>query len=76
MSALPLTVQAASRTHHQVLEITARPAAGSVIGAAAVAGAGTILVLATKGEDVELSLGVKLYVEMTGPTSFVVTSRR
>jgi hypothetical protein len=76
MSALPLTVQAASRTHHQDLKITARPPAGAVIGAAAGAGAGTILVLATKGEDVELSQGVKLYVEMTDPTSFVVTSRR
>jgi len=76
MSASPLTVQAVSKTHNDVLKIAARSAAGAMIGAAAGAGAGTILVLATKGEGVELSQGVKLYVEMTGPTSFVVASRR
>jgi len=76
MSASPLTVQAVSKTHNDVLKIAARPASDAVIGAAAGAGAGTILVLVTKGEGVELSQGVKLYVEMTGPTNFVVTSRR
>jgi len=47
-----------------------------VIGAAAGAGAGTILVLATKGDDVELNQGLKLYVEMTGPTDFVVAAQK
>jgi hypothetical protein len=39
-------------------------------------GAGTILVLATKGEDVELIQGQKLNVQMTGPTSVVVATSR
>jgi hypothetical protein len=84
MSALPLTVQAASETKNDVIKIAAGTGAGAVIGAisgkkngavvgaAAGAGAGTILVLATKGDDVELNQGVKLNVQMTGPTSFVV----
>jgi hypothetical protein len=87
MSALPLTIQAASKTRDDVIKIAAGSAAGAVlgaisgkkngavIGAAAGAGAGTILVLATKGDDVELNQGVKLYVEMTGPTSFVVARK-
>jgi hypothetical protein len=88
MSALPLTIKAASETSDDVIKIAAGSAAGAVlgaisgkkngavIGAAAGAGAGTILVLATKGDDVELSQGLKLYVEMTGPTSFVVAAHK
>jgi hypothetical protein len=88
ISALPLTIQAASETRNDALKIAAGGAAGviigaisgkkngAVIGAAAGAGAGTILVLATKGEDVELVQGVKLYFQMTGPTSFVVATRK
>ena len=88
MSTLPLTIQAASETHNDVLKIAGGSAAGAVIGAisgkkngtvigaAAGAGAGTVLVLATKGDDVELSQGLKLYVQMTGPTSFVVATRK
>jgi len=87
ISALPLTIKAASETSDDVLKIAAGGAVGAIIGAisgkkngaligaAAGAGAGTILVLATKGEDVELSQGQKLNVQMTGPTSFVVTTR-
>jgi hypothetical protein len=87
ISALPLTIQAASETRNDVLEIAGGSAAGTtigaisgkkngaVIGAAAGAGAGTILVLATKGDDVELGQGLRLYVEMTGPVTFVVTTR-
>ena len=87
MSALPLTIQAASETHNDALKIAGGAAAGAVIGAitgkkngavigaAAGAGAGTVLVLATKGDDVALDPGLKLYVEMTGPASFVVTRR-
>ncbi len=88
MSALPLTIKAASETHNDVIKIAGGTAAGAilgaisgkkngtVIGAAAGAGAGTILVLATKGDDVELNQGLKLYVEMTGPTSFMVAARK
>jgi hypothetical protein len=88
VSTLPLTIQAASETHNDVLKIAGGSAAGAivgaisgkkngaVIGAAAGAGAGTALVLATKGDDVELSQGLKLYVQMTGPTSFVVATRK
>ena len=87
MSALPLTIKAASETHKDALRIAGGTAAGAVIGAitgkkngavigaAAGAGAGTILVLATKGDDVELDQGLKLYVEMTGPTSFMVARK-
>lgn len=88
MSAQPLTIKAASETHNDVLKIAGGSAAGAVlgaisgkkngavIGAAAGAGAGTILVLATKGDDVELNQGLKLYVEMTGPTDFVVLAQK
>jgi hypothetical protein len=84
ISAVPLTIQAASETRDDVLKIAAGGAVGAIIGAisgkkngaligaAAGAGAGTILVLATKGEDVELVQGQKLNVQMNGPTSFVV----
>jgi outer membrane lipoprotein SlyB len=87
ISAQPLTIKAASEMRNDVLKIAAGGVVGAiigaasgkkngaVIGAAAGAGAGTILVLATKGDDVELTQGLKLYVEMTGPTSFVVASR-
>ena len=88
MSAQPLTIKAASETHNDVIKIAGGTAAGAiigavtgkkngaVIGAAAGAGAGTILVLATKGDDVELVPGLKLYVQMTGPTSFMVATRK
>ena len=87
MSAQPLTIKAASETHDDVIKIAGGSAAGAiigavsgkkngaVIGAVAGAGAGTILVLATKGDDVELSPGLRLYVQMTGPTSFMVARR-
>jgi outer membrane lipoprotein SlyB len=87
MNALPLTIKAASETHNDAIKIAGGSAAGAVlgalsgkkngtvIGAAAGAGAGTILVLATKGDDVELDQGLKLYVEMTGPMSFVVARK-
>lgn len=85
ISALPLTIQAASETRNDVRKTAAAGAIvgaisgkrnGAVIGATAGAGAGAILVLATKGHDVELSQGVKLYVRMTGPTSFEVATRK
>jgi len=88
MSAQPLMIRAASETRNDVIKIAGGSAAGAilgaisgkkngaVVGAAAGAGAGTILVLATKGDDVELSPGLKLYVQMTGPTSFTVATRK
>jgi hypothetical protein len=87
ISAVPLTIQAASETRDDVLKIAAGGAVGAVIGAisgkkngavigAAIgAGAGTILVLATKGEDVELPQGQQVNVQLTGPMSFVVAVR-
>ena len=87
MTALPLTIKAASETHNDVLKIAGGSAAGAVlgaisgkkngavVGAAAGAGAGTVLVLATKGDDVELDQGLKLYVEMTGPMSFMMARK-
>jgi len=88
MSAQPLMIRAASETRNDVIKIAGGSAAGAilgaisgkkngaVIGAAAGAGAGTILVLATKGDEVELSPGLKLFVQMTGPTSFTVATRK
>jgi len=88
ISAVPLTIKAASETRDDVLKIAAGGAVGAIIGAisgkkngaligaGAGAAAGTILVLATKGEDVELIQGQKLSVQMTGPTNFVVAASR
>jgi len=64
ISALPLTLQAASATHGDVEKIAAGGVLGAIIGgiagggkgaaigAGAGAGAGTVLMLATKGDDV------------------------
>jgi hypothetical protein len=84
ISAFHLTIQAASETRSDAQKTAAGGAGsaisgkrnGAVIGAASGAGAGTIFVLATKGHDVVLSQGVKLYVRMTGPTSFEVATRK
>ena len=88
ISASPLTIKAASETRNDVLKIAGGGAAGAiigaisgkkngaVIGAAAGAGAGTILVLATKGDDVELGQGVKLSVQTTGPMDFDVATQK
>ena len=79
LSARPLSLQAASEAHGDVEKIVAGTALGAItggivaggkgaaIGAGAGAGAGTILVLATKGEDVELNSGQQLAVHMTAP---------
>jgi len=81
LSALPLTLQAASATGDDVEMIAAGTVLGAIIGgvagggkgaaigAGAGAGAGTILMLATKGDDLELNPGQKLAVHMTGPMS-------
>jgi len=87
LSALPLTLQAASKTRGDVEKIAAGGVLGAIIGgiagggkgaaigAGAGAGAGTILMLATKGDDLELNPGQRLAVHMTGSTSVQVASR-
>lgn len=88
ISAHPLTLQAASTTHGDVEKIAAGGVLGAVIGgitgggkgaaigAGAGAGAGSVLMLATKGDDVELNPGQKLSVHMTAATSLPVVARR
>lgn len=87
ISAVPLTLQAASSTHSDVEKIAAGTVLGAIvgavadgkkgaaIGAGAGAGAGTIVMLATKGEDLALSPGQRLAVVMTGATSVQVAVR-
>jgi hypothetical protein len=88
ISAQPLTLQAASATRGDVEKIAAGGVLGGIIGgiagggkgaaigAGAGAGAGAILMLATKGEDLELNPGQKLALHMTGPLSVQVTAQR
>jgi hypothetical protein len=87
ISAAPLTLQAASATHGDIEKIAAGTVLGAIvggiadggkgaaIGAGVGAGAGTIVMLATKGDDLELSPGQKLSVVTTGATSVQVAAR-
>jgi hypothetical protein len=88
ISTQPLALQAASSTKGDVEKVAVGGAIGAVIGgitgggkgaaigAGAGAGAGTILMLATKGEDLELDPGQRLSVHMTGSTSVQVLAQR
>jgi hypothetical protein len=88
ITAQPLTLQAASATHSDVEKIAAggilgaiiggitKGGKGAAIGAGAGAGAGTILMLATKGDEVELEAGQRLNVQMTSSTSVQVLAQR
>jgi hypothetical protein len=88
ITAQPLTLQAASATHSDVEKIAAggilgaiiggitKGGKGAAIGAGAGAGAGTILMLATKGDEVELEAGQRLTVQMTSATSVQVLAQR
>jgi hypothetical protein len=88
ISAQPLTLQAASETSNDVGKIAAGGVLGAiiggiagggkgaVIGAGAGATAGTVLVLATKGDEVELDQGQRLNVHMTSSTSIVLVALR
>ncbi len=88
LSALPLVLQAASTTAGDVKKIAAGTVLGAIvggiagggdgaaIGAGAGAGAGVILVLATKGDEVELEPGQRLNVQMTSATSMQVMALR
>lgn len=87
LSILPITLQAASSAQSDVATIAAGTALGAIIGgvagggkgaaigAGAGAGAGTILVLATKGEDLELSAGQRLAIQLMSPASMQVTTQ-
>lgn len=87
ISAQPLTLQAASATHSDVEKIAAGSVLGALIGgvtgggkgaaigAGAGAGAGTVLMLATKGDEVELEAGQRLNVQMTSSTSIQVLAQ-
>jgi hypothetical protein len=88
ISALPLTLQAASATRGDVEKIAAGGVLGAIIGgvagggkgaaigAGAGAGAGTILMLATEGDEVVLPAGQQLSVQMTAPTEIKVMVER
>lgn len=88
LSAAPLTLQAASATQGDVEKIAAGGVLGAIIGgiagggkgaaigAGAGAGAGTILMLATKGDEVELEAGQKVNVQMTSSTSIPVLAQK
>jgi outer membrane lipoprotein SlyB len=88
ISSQPLTLQAASTTHGDVEKIAAGGVLGALIGgvtgggkgaaigAGAGAGAGTVLMLATKGKEVELETGQRLNVHMTASTSIQVLAQR
>lgn len=88
LSAAPLTLQAASATQGDVEKIAAGGVLGAIIGgiagggkgaaigAGAGAGAGTVLMLATKGDDVELEAGQKMNVTMTSSTSIPVLAQK
>jgi hypothetical protein len=88
ISAVPLTLQAASATSSDVEKIAAGTVLGALIGgvtggekgaaigAGAGAGAGTILMLATKGDELELEVGQKLSVQMISATSIQVLAQK
>jgi hypothetical protein len=88
ISALPLTIEAGSGTVADVEKIAgggvlgaiiggiAGGKKGALIGAGAGAGAGTVLVLATKGHDVDLPAGQRLNVQMTSSTSIVLVAQK
>lgn len=88
ITAVPLTLQADSATRGDVEKIAAGGVLGGIIGgiagggkgaaigAGAGAGAGTVLMLATKGDEVELEAGQGLSVQMTSSTSIQVLAQR
>jgi hypothetical protein len=88
ISAVPLTLQAASATRGDVEKIAAGGILGAIIGgiagggkgaaigAGAGAGAGTVLMLATKGDEVEIEAGQRLNIQLTSSTSVQVLAQR
>jgi hypothetical protein len=87
ISAEPLTLQAASETTSDVEKIAAGGVLGGIIGgiagggkgamigAGAGAGAGTVLMLATKGDEVELESGQRLSFHMMAPMSIAIAAK-
>jgi hypothetical protein len=88
ISTLPLTLQAASSTHSDIEKIAAGGVVGAVIGgiagggkgavigAGVGVGAGTILMLATKGDDLALEVGQRMSVLWIAPTTVQVAVQR
>ena len=88
ISAQPLTLQADSNTKGDVEKIAAGGVLGAIIGgiaggkkgaligAGAGAGAGTVIVLATKGDEVVLEPGQKLNIHTVSSTSIVLVAQR
>ena len=86
--AAPLNLKAESETKSDAEKIAAGAVAGAIIGGiiegkkgaaiggAAGAGAGTIVMLATKGDDIELRPGQQLNIEFTQPASLPVVAQR
>lgn len=87
ITAEPITLRAESGTQDDVEKIAAGTIAGAIIGGitggkkgAAVgagvgAGAGTVVVLATKGDDIELNPGQKLNVQLTAPKTIPIIAQ-
>jgi hypothetical protein len=87
ISAEPLTLQAASDAHGEIVRIPAGTVLGVVSGhiadgsegaaieASAGSGAGMIVMHATKGEDLTLSPGQRLAIRTTGATNVQVAIR-
>ncbi len=87
-SATPLTLQAAATTNGDQEKIAAGGILGgvtggiigggksAVIGAGAGTGAGTILMLATKGEDLELNPGQMLAMHMMGSMNVLIKAAK
>lgn len=88
ITARPISLQAASTTEGDVELIAAGGILGAIIGgiadgtrgaaigAGAGVGTGVIIMLATKGDDLELNPGQKLFVEMMQSTNVQVLAQR
>ena len=88
VSTQPITLQADSGTGSDAVTIAAGGIIGAVIGgvtggakdaaigSAIGAGAGTVIVLATKGDEIELDPGQKLSVQVTSPASIRMIAQR
>ncbi|MFN0151452.1 MAG: hypothetical protein ACKVU1_12185 [bacterium] len=88
LSSVPLALRADSGTRDDVEKVAAGTVLGAIIGGIADgkdgalkgtaigAGVGTIVMLATKGDDIELNPGQRLNIQMTAPTSITVLAKK
>jgi type IV secretion system protein VirB10 len=88
LAARPLTFAAKSGTRGDLEKLAAGGITGAVIGGivggksgavkgtAIGAGAGTVWVLSTKGDDVELGAGYRLTIRITGPLEIPIVARQ